>query len=163
MYRACREDDQLQQAMRARESPSAKRRCVLSLEAASGSTDVPRVVHTLALDVPTNGDAVTLLIRATMEPAPEDVSTQRVDSPGREPNPAAPVTALVDNASGTGADGPVSMGAATSGVQALEFSDMRTAVHRGGPRLDGTFAFRNADSQLRRAKGRKKGVQTKKP
>ena len=57
-----------------------KRRCILTVEAASSSTDRPRVVHTLALNVALDGE-LTLIIRARMEPEPEEVPTVAVASP----------------------------------------------------------------------------------
>ena len=79
LYRS-EEEDQLRRAMDSGEPATAKKRCVLSLEASSGSSDAPRVVHSLALDIPRNGGAVTVVIRATMEPHPENVSTQRASA-----------------------------------------------------------------------------------
>ncbi|CAE7348859.1 unnamed protein product [Symbiodinium sp. CCMP2592] len=85
------EMEQVRGAMvRSAEGPS-KRRCVLTMEAASGSMDKPRVVHTMALDVPTSGEAVTLTITARMEPDPEDVSTQPVAAPAEERPEQAPI------------------------------------------------------------------------
>ncbi|CAE7511598.1 unnamed protein product [Symbiodinium sp. CCMP2592] len=72
--------EQVRGAMVRSEGPN-KRRCVLTMEAASGSMDQPRRVHTMALDVPTTGEAVTLTITARMEPDPEEVSTQPVVAP----------------------------------------------------------------------------------
>ena len=43
-----------------------KRRCILTVEAASSSTDRPRVVHTLALNVALDGE-LTLIIRARID------------------------------------------------------------------------------------------------
>ncbi|CAE7202627.1 unnamed protein product [Symbiodinium sp. CCMP2592] len=68
------EQEQMNAAL-ARPGPS-KRRCVMTIEASSGSSDKPRMLHTFEVDVPMNGSAVQLSIRATMEPDPEDVTTQ---------------------------------------------------------------------------------------
>ncbi|CAE7349536.1 unnamed protein product [Symbiodinium sp. CCMP2592] len=75
------EHDVLHRTLRQQRLPPPKRRCILTVEAATSSGDVPKVAHTLALDVPLSGDPVVLTIRASMEPEPEEVSTQRVDSP----------------------------------------------------------------------------------
>ena len=64
-----------------------KRRCILTVEAASSSTDRPRVVHTLALNVALDGE-LTLIIRARMEPEPEEVPNSEAFALGR---PAGPV------------------------------------------------------------------------
>ncbi|CAE7577257.1 plbB [Symbiodinium sp. CCMP2592] len=79
------EQDQMVEAMA--RAPPPKRRCVLTVEAASSSSDRPRVMHTFAVDVPVNGTPVSLTIRATMEPDPENVSTRAVTSvPVEQPN-----------------------------------------------------------------------------
>ena len=72
---------QLKRAMTATEPTLPRKRCVLTFEAATGSMDRPRVVHTLALDVPVDGDPVVLTLKAQMEPEPEDVPTVAVPSP----------------------------------------------------------------------------------
>ncbi|CAE7650830.1 unnamed protein product, partial [Symbiodinium necroappetens] len=52
-----------------------KRRCVLSLEVASGSQDRPRVVQTLGFEVPANGSELRMTLRASMEATPSEVPT----------------------------------------------------------------------------------------
>ncbi|CAE7776449.1 unnamed protein product [Symbiodinium sp. CCMP2592] len=81
-YREWEQDQVRQEVLAAR--PPHKRRCVLAVEAASGSGDHPRILHTLALDVPLTGEPVSLTIRARMEADPENVSTVQVES---EPGP----------------------------------------------------------------------------
>ena len=62
----------------------AKRRCVVSLELATGSGDKPKVLHTLSAEVPEDGGSLTLVMRASFEPEADTVSTIGVPSPSRE-------------------------------------------------------------------------------
>eukprot|EP00439_Symbiodinium_sp_Y106_P045938 s2302_g5.t2 len=65
-------------------SRPAKRRCVVSLELATGSGDKPKVLHTLSAEVPEDGGSLTLVMRASFEPEADTVSTIGVPSPSRE-------------------------------------------------------------------------------
>ena len=78
------EDSQIRQFLDSRvEQPgSGKRRCILHVEASSGSMDRPRVQQVFSLEVPSDGQA-TLTIKAQMEDDPDEVSTQMVPSPTR--------------------------------------------------------------------------------
>ena len=60
------------------EGPAAKRRCVLTMEVASGSGDSPRRIQTPGYDLPTNGTPLTFTIRAQLEETPSEVPTQLV-------------------------------------------------------------------------------------
>ena len=70
------EGQQVRHALRGDSSPPGKRRCVISIEAASGSGDRPRIHHTLAFAVPENGSDLVITMRANMQPVPEDVPTE---------------------------------------------------------------------------------------
>ncbi|CAE7242656.1 unnamed protein product [Symbiodinium sp. CCMP2592] len=87
-YRAWENAEVRKATASSRPSPS-KRRCVMTLEAASGSEETPTILHTLSVDVPLTGEPLTLTIRARMEPEPENVSTVAVDSAaeGRDGTP----------------------------------------------------------------------------
>ncbi|CAE7563884.1 KIN14I [Symbiodinium sp. KB8] len=56
----------------------AKRRCVLTMEVASGSGDNPRRVQTLGYDLPADGSPLVFTIRAQLEETPSEVPTQLV-------------------------------------------------------------------------------------
>ena len=56
----------------------SKRRCVLTMEVASGSGDHPRRVQTLGYDLPADGSPLIFTIRAQMEETPSEVPTQMV-------------------------------------------------------------------------------------
>ena len=58
--------------------PSSKR--VIDVEAASSSGDRPRVTQRYSMMVPEDGQSVSLKVVARMVPAPENVSTERVES-----------------------------------------------------------------------------------
>ena len=86
------EREQMRRALlRTEEGAPPKRRCVLTLEAASGSADKPRIEHTLAFDVPMGGEPLTLTLRARMEPEPDNVSTVGVPSVAGEGVTTSPV------------------------------------------------------------------------
>ena len=55
--------------------PPAKRRCLVSLEVASGSNDRPRILQTQGFDVPSNGTELRITLRANMETVPSEVPT----------------------------------------------------------------------------------------
>eukprot|EP00439_Symbiodinium_sp_Y106_P006306 s1301_g1.t1 len=57
------EQEQVRNAMRPVEGPSSKRRCVMSIEAATGSEDTPQIVRTLSVDIPVDGEPVVLTLR----------------------------------------------------------------------------------------------------
>ncbi|CAE7273823.1 TNR [Symbiodinium sp. CCMP2592] len=58
-----------------------KRRCVMSVEMASGSQDRARILHTLEVEVPADGEAIQVTIKAAMRADPEDVETVGVPTP----------------------------------------------------------------------------------
>ena len=68
------EDGQLEAAM-CREDRPGKRRCIISMEATSGSADAPRVTHRLQFEVPDDGTVVTISLRAHMAASAESTST----------------------------------------------------------------------------------------
>ncbi|CAE7470005.1 unnamed protein product [Symbiodinium necroappetens] len=79
------EGQQLRSALRGDSSPPGKRRCMISIEAASSSGDRPRIHHTLALAVPENGSDLVITVRANMQPIPEEVPTEVIPVPdGKE-------------------------------------------------------------------------------
>eukprot|EP00439_Symbiodinium_sp_Y106_P010691 s535_g1.t1 len=78
------EDRQMAATMSRDGPPPAKKRCVLTFEAASGSSDPPTILHTLELEVPANGTVLELTLRARMAPAAESVSTIPVHLEQRE-------------------------------------------------------------------------------
>ncbi|CAE7395223.1 unnamed protein product [Symbiodinium microadriaticum] len=57
------------------EDPPPKRRCLVSLEVASGSNDRPRILQTLGFEVPSDGTELRLTLRANMETVPSEVPT----------------------------------------------------------------------------------------
>ena len=63
------------------------KRCVLTVELATGSSDAPRVVRTVGLDLPLDGTPVTIQMRAEMETVPSEVSTIPVIPPSCPANP----------------------------------------------------------------------------
>ena len=74
------EQAQTEQSLRrsALEVPASKRRCVLTMEVATGSGDSPRRIQTLGYDLPTDGGPLTFTIRAQLEETPSEVPTQLV-------------------------------------------------------------------------------------
>ena len=76
------EDSQIRQYLEEKmEHGGAKRRCVLQVEASSGSNDAMRLQHVFSMDVPDDGSSVSVTIKARMEQNPDDVETQLVPSP----------------------------------------------------------------------------------
>ncbi|OLQ01677.1 hypothetical protein AK812_SmicGene15553 [Symbiodinium microadriaticum] len=106
------ETEQMREALGRKMLPPAKRRCVIRLEAASGSSDRPRVLHTLSLDVPEQGE-LHLSFRASMQPDPEDVPTE----PGSWKDDSGPAPQMPQDAC------PVHSGEKPTTLQGLEFEE----------------------------------------
>ncbi|CAE7669414.1 unnamed protein product [Symbiodinium sp. CCMP2592] len=70
-------EDQQMQAELAGRVPPKRRRCVLTLEVASGSQDRPTILQTAEMEVPENG-TLTMTLRAQMRGTPESTSTIQV-------------------------------------------------------------------------------------
>ena len=76
------EDSQIRQYLEEKmDHGGTKRRCVLQVEASSGSNDAMCLQHVFSMDVPDDGSSVSVTIKARMEQNPEDVETQLVPSP----------------------------------------------------------------------------------
>ncbi|CAE7862881.1 unnamed protein product, partial [Symbiodinium microadriaticum] len=105
-----------------------KRRCILTVELASGSGDRPAMVQTLGCDVPSDGSSVSLTIRARMEevphvqhesrqqvaplmePAASEVSTVPFEPAVPHDKPAEPGTADMDTVAATRGSPPDALG-----------------------------------------------------
>ncbi|CAE7243875.1 unnamed protein product [Symbiodinium sp. CCMP2592] len=72
------EDQQMQEEMRR----PTKRQCVITIELASGSGDRARTLHTLSAEVPEDGTALHMTLRAAYQADPDEVTTVGVPSPG---------------------------------------------------------------------------------
>ena len=69
------EDDQMRNALLRERGQAKRRRCVIGVEIATGSSDAPCRLHTLSFDVPEQGE-LQIAFKASMQPDPEDVSTE---------------------------------------------------------------------------------------
>ena len=67
------EADALQQGNELSGERPGKRRCMLTVELATGSTDAPRVVQTVGMELPLNGTPIMIRMRAELEPVPSEV------------------------------------------------------------------------------------------
>ena len=63
------------QADAMRREPPCKKRCLVSMEVASSSTDAPRITHRLEFEVPVNGSALSITLQARMTESAESTPT----------------------------------------------------------------------------------------
>ena len=68
-----------------RGEPKCKKRCIISLEAATSSRDAPSILHRLELEVPANGSTLSVSLQARMMESAE--STTTVPVPAMMGNP----------------------------------------------------------------------------
>ena len=94
----------------------SKKVCHMTMEIASGSSDRPRVLHTLAFDIPADGTDLTLRFRTHVDTEPSEVSTVVVPQPAMEASAES-----VSAAQGEG-NGPTPAGQSVESLQVCQDS-----------------------------------------